>query len=201
MLAAALVLTTCSCGGARLAPEIDAERLAPNDGGNGYQDGIVIRNAIIVGGDPAELLEAGSSAPLRVVLINKRDAPDRLVSVSAPDAFQGAQLTGGGVDLPVRQAVGAGPEPLVTLTGATRQLRIGAFVPVEFRFQQAGATRIQVPILPPSSGRAGFSPSPHPSAPGGPSPAAPAVSPSPASPAPAGTEASPSPAPQEGGTD
>ncbi|MFC4059787.1 hypothetical protein ACFOWE_15890 [Planomonospora corallina] len=194
LLAAASVLATCSCGGARLAPEIGDEPMAPNDGGNGYQEGIAIRDVTIIGGAAGEPMTSGGSAPMYMVLINNRATPDRLVSVAAPGAFKEAQLAGGGVDLPVRKPVGAGAAPLALLTGLTdEKMRSGSFVDVELRFRDAGTARLNVPVLPPTLWRTTLSPWPSPPAQASPSPTAPA-SPSPAPPA------SPSPTGQ-GGTD
>ncbi|GAT64913.1 hypothetical protein HS048_14555 [Planomonospora sp. ID91781] len=187
LLVAALALTACSCGNERLAPEIGQEEMAPNDGGNGFQAGIAIRNVILVGDSTGKALASGAGAPLHMVLINNRTAPDRLVAISAPGAFQGAEIPGGGVDLPVRQPVGTGPVPVALLTGASRQLSVGGFVPVELRFQQAGTTRLQVPVMPATEWRATLSPwpsapaAPSPTSPLNPTPGAP-VSPSPTAP-------------------
>ncbi|WP_449064056.1 hypothetical protein [Planomonospora algeriensis] len=187
LLVAALALTACSCGNERLAPEIGQEKMAPNDGGNGFQDGIAIRNVIVMGGSDGKPLASGAGAPLHMVLINNRTAPDRLVAISAPGAFQGSEIPGGGVDLPVRQPVGTGPVPMALLTGASRQLPGGGFVTVELRFQQAGTARLEAPVMPATEWRATLSPwpsapaAPSPTSPLNPTPGAP-VSPSPTAP-------------------
>ncbi|WP_440097750.1 hypothetical protein [Streptosporangium sp. H16] len=161
LCAAVLLLAACACG-----KEGDAgfstEEFAPNTGANEIVNDVYVRNAFVIGGPAGEPLPPGSGVPLYVTLVNQRTEPDRLVSVSASPTFEGFRVRGGGLDLPVRQPVGGDVNPQALLTGSTGDLRSGTYLPVSFRFQDAGTVRVQVPVLPPSQWRATYSPWPSP---------------------------------------
>jgi hypothetical protein len=157
MLVAALLVVLCSCGEDE---QLFPEPYAPNEGANAWVQGILVRNAFIIGGPAGEPLETGADARLFVAFVNQRDEPDRLVAVRAPDTFQGADIADGRLEIPVGQFVGGGPAPQAMLTGATERLASGSSITVDLQFERAGSASMEVPVLPPSLWRTTYSPWP-----------------------------------------
>ncbi|GAA2701947.1 copper chaperone PCu(A)C [Nonomuraea recticatena] len=150
LLATVLFATAC-------APEPEmtpTEFYNPNFGvANGIKNGLLLRNAFIVGGRAGAPLQPDAHAPLYVTMINQRAETDTLVSVSATQLFTQARVHGGMVDIRPNDPAGGGPKPQAILAGLTRQLRSGSFVDIDFTFQRAGQLRLQVPVLPPTQWR------------------------------------------------
>ncbi|XVQ11772.1 hypothetical protein ACQP1W_04060 [Spirillospora sp. CA-255316] len=74
-----------------------------------------IRNLLLLGPKPDQMLKAGASVPLYATIINQvKGRQDRLVAVSSPD-FAQVRITGDAVTLPAAQPSGEGTP--VTLTG------------------------------------------------------------------------------------
>ncbi|HSP37404.1 MAG TPA: hypothetical protein VLR26_06600 [Frankiaceae bacterium] len=176
---ALLPLAGCAAG---VRAETSRERPTV-DGIGGAIGTLTIRNAYI--GGPAEV---GGSAPLLLSVFNGGTEPDRLVSVSAPDA--------GSVTLPADTTLAPGGQQLFytadrtpRLTGLTSRVRLGEIVPVVLAFERAGELRMTLPVSPAPTGllaapsSAGATPSATatpavPSAPSQGTPASPSASPS-----------------------
>jgi hypothetical protein len=136
--------------------------------------GIDVRNLFVLGPAPGQKLAPGASAPVYAAVIN--DSPDgqpeRLVAVGSPVFQQGAQLLGGGIDLPARQLVQLGaqtpgqPATAVVLAGLGKELQGGESVELTLRFQRSGDVKVLVPVVPHADAYATYSPaaSPTPSA-------------------------------------
>lgn len=153
LLAAVAALVT-GCGGASVL----GEPYDPTEGVNASRNGVLLRNAFMIGAPGGSRLQPGANVPLYFTLVSRRPTADRLVSVSAPGMFGGAQVQGNGLEIPRQRRVGGGPEPQAVLTGLTRPLPSGGSVPVTFRFERAGDVQVRVPVLPPSEWRATYRP-------------------------------------------
>jgi copper(I)-binding protein len=134
----ALALTGCSAG---IQAETSRER--PTIDGIGSAIGtLTIRNAYV--GGPAE---PGGEAPVLLSVFNNGTQPDRLVSISSPDAGAGTVPTD--VTLPP-----GGQQLLYTadraarLTGLTQPAQVGSIVPVVLTFERAGQLRLSLPVSP-----------------------------------------------------
>lgn len=159
--ALAATLAACSCVGPfeQLGRVAESE---PNFTANAGKNRILIRNLFVIGPQPGQALPPGSTAPVHLTVINQRTEPDRLVSIAAPGVFQGGQIAQGGLEIRPLGLAGGTPTPQAQLTGLSRELRSGAYIPMELRFQRAGTIRTQVPVLPPNDWRATYSPWPSP---------------------------------------
>ncbi|MDQ1635387.1 MAG: hypothetical protein QOJ32_2196 [Frankiaceae bacterium] len=183
-VAALVPLTACSSG---INAETSRER--PTIDGIGSAIGpLSIRNTYI--GGPAE---QGASVPLLTSIFNNGTEPDRLVSISSPEA--GAGTVPADTTLPPGgQQLFYTPDKVARLTGVTIPVRVGEIVPIVLTFERAGELRMSVPVSPVGEEllRVAAPPAPAPPPPASPAPsaAAPAgASPSAAAP----TGASPSP--------
>jgi copper(I)-binding protein len=188
-VAALVPLTACSAG---INAETSRER--PTIDGIGSAIGpLTIRNTYV--GGPAE---QGASVPLLTSIFNNGTEPDRLVSISSPEA--------GGGTVPADSTLPPGgsqlfytPEKVARLTGVTVPVRPGEIVPIVLTFERAGELRMSVPVSPvgeellresaPPAPPASAAPSAAPSAGASAAPsagasAAPAASPSAGAPAP-----------------
>jgi hypothetical protein len=195
-VAALVPLTACSSG---INAETSRER--PTIDGIGSAIGpLTIRNTYV--GGPAE---QGASVPLLTSIFNNGSEPDRLVSISSPEAAAGTvpadtTLPPGG------QQLFYTPEKVARLTGVTMPVRVGEIVPIVLTFERAGELRMSVPVSPvgeellrapaPAAPAPAppASPAPSAAAPAGASPSAgaPSASPSPGAPASPSPSASPS---------
>jgi copper(I)-binding protein len=184
-VAALVPLTACSAG---INAETSRER--PTIDGIGSALGpLTIRNTYI--GGPAE---QGASVPLLTSIFNNGTEPDRLVSISSPEA--------GGGTVPADSTLPPGgsqlfytPEKVARLTGVTVPVRPGEIVPIVLTFERAGELRMSVPVSPVGEELLRESAPPAPPAGAAPS-AAPSAGAS-AAPA-AGASAAPSAAPSAG---
>lgn len=151
LLATALLVTACASDPhPQMTP---TEFFNPNFGANGIINGVLLRDAFIVGGRAGAPLQPGADAPLYVTMVNNRAQPDTLVAVTAARMFTDARVHGGAVDIQPNDLVVGGPVPQARLVGLTRQLRSGSFIDVDFTFRRAGRLRLQVPVLPPNQWR------------------------------------------------
>ncbi|MBD3142974.1 hypothetical protein [Microbispora bryophytorum] len=177
-LCIAAATVTAACGD--IKQDYYTQTMPQNEGANVNLPGLLLRNAFIIGSQqPAP---AGTDMPMYMMLLNESGRTDRLVSVDTGGVFRETRLPAGGLEIPGGKYVGGTALPQVLLVGLTRPLRSGGTIPVTFRFQNAGTTRVDVPVLPPGTWRSTYSPWPTPSpsalpvaSPGSP----PAVSPSP----------------------
>lgn len=158
VLALALMML-CACGGGE-PPGRSTDEYAPNEGANLTVNDMVLRNAFILGAKPGQSLRKGDDVPLYFVLVNDRRRPDELVSVSAKPLFSGATVSGQKLAVRTNELVGGGAAPQAVLTGLTKDLPSGSFVPVTFTFKGAGAMKTEVPVMPPTLWRATLSPAP-----------------------------------------
>jgi copper(I)-binding protein len=135
--AVALVpLAGCAAG---VRAETSRER--PTIDGIGSAIGtLTIRNTYV--GGPAE---NGGSAPVLLSVFNNGNEPDRLVSISSPEAGSGTvpsdtTLPPGGRQL----FFTAGRTP--RLTGLTSAVKPGQIVPIVLSFEKAGELKMSVPV-------------------------------------------------------
>jgi hypothetical protein len=137
-VAALVPLSACSAG---INAETSRER--PTIDGIGSAIGtLTIRNTYV--GGPAE---QGASVPLLTSIFNDGTEPDRLVSISSPEAGGGtvpadAMLPPGG------QLLAYTPDKVARLTGVTMPIRIGQIVPIVLTFERAGELHMSVPVSP-----------------------------------------------------
>lgn len=157
------------------------------DGIGGAIGTLSIRNAYV--GGPAD---NGGSAPVLLSVYNDGSEPDRLVSVTSPEAGSSTvpsdtSLPSGGSQL----FFSAGRTP--RLTGLTSALAPGQIVPIVLNFERAGELQMSVPVVavPPEVLSGGGSASPSASATPS-APTSPGASASPSSGASASPSASPS---------
>lgn len=128
-------------------------------GSNGF---LAIRNVFVLGAPPATSLPAGSSAGLFLALVNT-GPHDRLVSASAPGTATSVTVPAGGVNLPRDDsALLTGPTPEIILNGLTRSLSGGTNIRIVLTFKNAGAQRMDVPVIPKADFYATYSPAPSP---------------------------------------
>jgi len=153
------LLVLCACGGDD-PPGLSTAEYPPNEGANATVNDMALRNAFVLGAKPGKSLRPGDDAPLYFVLVNDRRKPDELVSVSAKPMFSGATISGDKLLVRTNELVGGGAAPQAVLTGLTKDLPSGGFIPVTFTFKAAGAVKELVPVLPPTQWRATLSPAP-----------------------------------------
>ncbi|MBO4275248.1 copper chaperone PCu(A)C, partial [Microbispora triticiradicis] len=134
------------------------QTMPQNDGANANLPGLLLRNAFVIG--PQTPASPGADMPMYLMLLNESGRSDRLVSVDTGGVFREARLPAGGLEIPGGRYVGGTALPQVLLAGLTRPLTAGTAIPVTFRFQNGGETRVNVPILPPGQWRATYSPWP-----------------------------------------
>ncbi|MEU8172073.1 copper chaperone PCu(A)C [Microbispora hainanensis] len=190
-LCVAVAAVTAACGD--LKQDFSTVTIPQNDGANANLPGMLLRNAFIIGSlQPAP---PGTDMPMYMMLLNQTGRADRLVSVDTGGLFREARLPPGGLEIPGGKYVGGTPFPQVLLAGLTRPLRSGGTIPVTFRFENAGTTRVDVPVLPPGTWRSTYSPWP------GTSPSlSPVVSPSPSPALSPGSSPAVSPSPSPAGS-
>jgi copper(I)-binding protein len=116
---------------------------------------IQIRNLFVLGPAENATLPAGGSAPVYATLIDSATdgQPDRLIAVSSSVSGQPTALPGGGLELPVGQAVslnGSNGTPQAVLTGLTKTLSGGEDIELAMQFQRAGVVNVTVPVVPQS---------------------------------------------------
>ncbi|MEV0200756.1 hypothetical protein [Nonomuraea sp. NPDC050691] len=181
--AVALLLATAGCTGLTYNSEDVTRIFTPqNEGANASAKQVHVRNAFLLGGQPAARPETPAAGlPLYAVLINDRAEPIRLEKVTLSGGGQ-AQLSGT-VEVPPRGIVGT-DRPIGTVTGVANT----GSVPMTFSFTAGpGDMRLIVPVVARSGVFATLNPSaPNPSAPN------PSGAPPSGSPAPPGATASPS---------
>lgn len=173
---------------------IDTAQDAPqNEGANADVRGTLhIRNAFLLSGSgPAS--PASQQATLYAVLINQGQQPARLERIVL-DGGGSVQLPGP-VELPPHEPVGAGEQPIGTVTGVR-----GGTVPMTFVFTGIRPVRLYVPVKERTGQYATLTPAPA----GSPSPTLPGTappSPSPTgSPSPSGPASSVGPCPPNCGS-
>jgi len=163
--AAALVPVMAGCEAGNNAPTLQWHQ--PTDGTlafAGAGKSITIANVFVLGAPVGTVLHRGQSAGIFLGLVNT-GSPDRLIAIRAPGIAQRVQLPAGGVALSTRSRVLlTGPRPAVILQKLVRPLNSGSFVKIYLIFQNAGAIRLTVPVMPMVSSYATFLP-PMPSSP------------------------------------
>ena len=158
---AALIPALAGCEAGASAPT--QEWHPPTNGAGTVVHGIDIRDMFVLGAAPPAALAAGQSAGLFLALYNT-GSPDRLLSMSAPGTATSVQLPGGTVGLARgKEILLSGPEPMVILTGLTRELPGGGALRVVMNFQNAGRVTLSVPVLERALYYSTFSPAPRPS--------------------------------------
>lgn len=163
--AAALALSGCAAG-----PGAETAQQQPTVTGANVEVGpIALRNTVLAypGGEGGFGYRAGEDAPLAVTIVNESTTADQLVSVSSPVArnvaIVGQTTIAGGdalstiADVAVRaEQIAPGRLPagqlLIVLTDLREPIRTGLNTPVTFRFREAGAVTVPVPIDAPSGG-------------------------------------------------
>ncbi|MER6505340.1 hypothetical protein ABT158_00940 [Nonomuraea sp. NPDC001636] len=119
------------------------QHLPQNEGANADAKGVIhVRNAYLrpAPGQAATPSSPASEQTLYAVLINDGHKPDQLQQITV-DGGGSVQLSGAAADIRPGQPVGAGEQPLGTVTGVR-----AATVPMTFTFRDAGAVRVYVPV-------------------------------------------------------
>lgn len=156
LAAAGLALAGCAAG----QQAATSEQVAATYGAGAKVGEIEVRNAQFVYNRPvpgAVVYEPGTSAPLRVSIVNTGELPDRLVAIASPVAtsvtlagptvLPGGRVLTAGYEDPVASV----PTPDTTeveiiFTGLTTPLRAGLTYPVTFAFERAGDLTLEIPI-------------------------------------------------------
>jgi len=161
LAAAALVPAIAGCEAGFNAPTQQWHQPTPGASA-AVGDSIRVNNMFVLGAVPGSSLAPGGTAGMFFALANN-GAPDRLVSISAPGVASSVKLPVGGVKLGNQQQVLlTGPAPQVVLQNLSHALGGGQYINVILNFQNAGAKRISVPIMPWSQYFTSFSPAPAP---------------------------------------
>ncbi|HEU5156941.1 MAG TPA: hypothetical protein VFU43_08080 [Streptosporangiaceae bacterium] len=120
------------------------------------KNGLAVRNLFVLGPVPGQQLAPQSAATVYASIVNDSTdgRPDRLIGISAPGVAQGAQIQGGGIDLPYQRLVQIGvaspagiTTPLIILQGLTRPVSGGESINLTLRFQNAGELQAAVPVV------------------------------------------------------
>lgn len=159
-LAACCALLLAGCGAAEITPIPKAVGV----GTNASARDVLIRNVFVLGPLPGEVIPRGGSAPLFVTFVNDGDAPDRLLSVSAPGTAGKATISGGGIDLPPRRLVSGGPYPRIMLEKLAKPLHGNETIPITMTFRDAGTVTMKTQVMVRTGPFATYAPSPSPSA-------------------------------------
>jgi copper(I)-binding protein len=110
-------------------------------------NGIRITDAFVLGAPAGLTTASGSSAGLFLSLYNGSASADKLLSATAAGYAASVAVSGTSVALPVDSAVDLmGPSPQVVLSGLTKPLTSGSYVPVTLEFEHAGTVQLQVPV-------------------------------------------------------
>jgi copper(I)-binding protein len=174
-LALLIPAATAGCEAGLNAPTLEFH--PASSGAHVVVNGISISNVFVLGAPAGATLPPGSSAGVFLSLFNGGTNKDSLVSVSAPGAASGADVSGGTVSLPANSQVNlTGPQPSVVLSGLTRTLSGGEDIPLTLNFAHAGSVTLQVPVQPQSFYYSTYSAAPTPT-PTSPSPTATAAAP------------------------
>jgi copper(I)-binding protein len=154
---AALIPILAGCEAGNDAPSLRWHQ--PSDGAGTEFGDISIRNVFVLGAPLGQALAAGQSTGLFFALVNNNDHSDTLLRVTAPGTAASVSLPGGSVQLTPNQAVLlTGPQPTAVLSGLTRTVTGGSFIPVTMTFQHAGTVTLSVPVMPRAQYFATFSP-------------------------------------------
>lgn len=157
--AAALAPLIAGCEAGNNAPTLQWHQ--PTDGTLAYagpNKSITIADVFVLGAPVGAVLHRGQSAGMFFGLVNT-GSPDRLIAIRAPGIAQTVQLPAGGVSLIKRARVLlTGPKPAVILRNLVQPLTGGSVVTMYLIFQNAGAIRVYVPVLPMTSHYATYSP-------------------------------------------
>jgi hypothetical protein len=154
----------------------------PTPGASAIVDNTLrINNMFVLGPTPGFTLPRGASAGVFFALSND-GAPDRLLSIKAPDDAISVLVPAGGITLGREQTLFlTGPSPQVVLEHLTRTLNGGQWIRLNLQFQNAGFVSLKVPVMPRTESYGTFSPAPqilrpHPT-PTPPAPGTPSVTP------------------------
>lgn len=146
-LAAAALLAVSACGDS-VAFQSKEHPVVP--GVEATLGAVLIRNATIT------LDPGGTSGELLMVLFNDGKQSDALTSVSSPRVANAvlpptdgrAGGSGSAVELAAMSTVPLrGGTQVITLNGISGGPRVGASLPITFRFAAAGSTTLRVPII------------------------------------------------------
>ena len=146
MLAVPLALGACDAG-----QEAETAQETPDTAGVDGTVGPVSLDDVFL--DAEDTVGAGAAVPLRGVLTNDAEQPDRLVGVSTP-AAESVQLLDGsgapsadGIELPAGGQVEAVSEAVrMQLEQVTAPIDPTDTVPVTFTFATAGEVTLDVPV-------------------------------------------------------
>lgn len=158
---ALLIPATAGCEAGLNAPTLEFHQ-APT-GAHVVVNGITVSDIFVLGPPVGSALPAGSSASVFLSLFNGGSSHDALLSVAAPGSASAVNLTNGTVSLPPGSLVRlTGPQPMVVLSGLTKQISGGQYIRVRLDFQHAGSVTLQVPVQPQSFYYSTFSAPPTP---------------------------------------
>jgi copper(I)-binding protein len=140
---AAAVVTLVPLSGCAAGIQAETSRERPTIDGIGSAIGtLTVRNTYV--GGP---VEAGGTAPVLASVFNNGNEPDRLVSISSPEAGGGAVPADTALP-PGGQQLFYAPDRVLRLTGITEPMRPGNIVPITLQFERAGTLQMSVPVSP-----------------------------------------------------
>lgn len=148
-IAAAVLVAVCAgCGssaGLGAAPLTEAGSVT--EGETARIGRIQVENAFVLGAEEGERLPAGGRASVILTLVNNGPS-DHLADVHS-DAAESVTISGGRITAPRDGLVQVGSSShQIVLDGLTDSLDAGSFVTLTLRFSNAGATRMELPVLP-----------------------------------------------------
>jgi hypothetical protein len=153
----AAAATLVGCGAGQIT-QTDKQISAVDGAFGNVGNAIALRDVLLpYPPNPTGTYPAGSTVPVVLAIVNQGDQPDELVAVNSP-AGQGLVL--GTTQIPpgttvISTAGSAGPtSPLVVgelriLLNTTQPLQAGLNTPITFRFRNAGALTVPVPMATP----------------------------------------------------
>jgi copper(I)-binding protein len=119
---------------------------------------LTISNAFVLGAPIGRALNAGQNAGVYLGIVNT-GTPDRLLAIKAPGIAQKVLLPGHGIPLRTSSRVLlSGPAPTIVLQHLLKPLAGGTVIVLYLKFQNAGSTKLYVPVMPRASNYATFSP-------------------------------------------
>ncbi len=137
---ALLVLTGCGTG-LRAQTYLEKSTAEATNDAVGF---LAVRGFAVLGPTTGTTWPAGSSAPVKITLVNESGEEDRLLSASSPAA---ASVGVVGPPLTVPPLGVSDPASGLVLQGLTRELPGGSYVEVTLSFERNGSKTMLVPVM------------------------------------------------------
>ncbi|MCW2715504.1 MAG: hypothetical protein JWN88_2551 [Frankiales bacterium] len=146
LLVAVLTAAVLSGCGASRDAQTYQRRIQGSSTDTGVGD-LRVRNVSVVPPEEEGTYPAGSDAEVKITVASNTREPDRLVSVSSPDAEKVVVLVGGRPgELEVPPLGLTGNDVRLRLEGLRAPLRTGEYVRLSLRFEDNGTAEILVPV-------------------------------------------------------